>query len=327
MNLSHWPGNTTPDEFRHDLSTGSALRFAKLPLAEREKLAADCVEICNNHVDTDGVCAMFAVARPELAVQHEDKLLAAAEAGDFFRPRDEEAFELDAIITACLDSERSPWIGETRDLSENERHEYDVRELVERLPNLLAGERDGYEALCTPLLEDWRSDCADLKSAALDDLAHLDFAVWTANEDQISTRTNEPTEFFDPGRQALWSTKFADRVLVVGPTSRGTTYRFLISTLSWFDQDGRACLERPSLSELAARLNALEETEPGRDEYAWHFQKNEGASPELWFGKAELPSFPTHASSHLAFSRLEATEVRRHVLDALRATWVFPEES
>ena len=31
LNLSHWPGNTTPKELRHDLSTGSALASVSPP--------------------------------------------------------------------------------------------------------------------------------------------------------------------------------------------------------------------------------------------------------------------------------------------------------
>ena len=49
LNLSHWPGHATPEDFRHDLSTGSALRFAALSDKERERWAAGCTAIQNNH--------------------------------------------------------------------------------------------------------------------------------------------------------------------------------------------------------------------------------------------------------------------------------------
>src|SRR5262245_52723944 len=84
LNLSHWPGNATPKELKHDLSTGIALAFARLPQRERERLAEGCVAIANNHYDTEGVCAVFAVRRPELALPRAEKLLAAGAAGDFF---------------------------------------------------------------------------------------------------------------------------------------------------------------------------------------------------------------------------------------------------
>ena len=323
LNLSHWPGNTTPQELRHDLSTGSALLFAKLSETDKQNYAAGCTEICNNHVDTDGVCAMFAVAEPELALRFEEKLLKAAEAGDFFHPRDEESLVFDAIITACLDSERSPWRGETAALDENARHEFDVRRLVEILPTLLEGNLTDYDAIWKPVVEDWYSDQRDLEAAALDDLAHLDFCVWTS--EVRSSRANAPTEHFDPSRQALNAKRLADRILVVGQVTAGCTFRFIVSTLSWFDQDGRACLPRPELAKLAAELNELEGSDPSSGEFAWHAHSDSGASPELWFGSAGLPSFPTHGGEFLTASKLDPQVVRSKVLAALRATWVFPE--
>ena len=323
LNLSHWPGNTTPDELRHDLSTGSALLFAKLPVEERDRLAEGCTEICNNHVDTDGVLAMFAVARPEIALRFEEQLIQGSTAGDFFFPSDDEAFALDAIVTACLDEKLSPWRAETRDLDENARHEYDVRELVERLPSILDGGLEEYSSLWKQAVSDWHSDERDLESAAHDDLTHLDFSVWTANEGTLSSL--EGSDYFDPSRRALFSTRFADRVLVVGPQTGGTTFRFILSTLSWFDQEGRACLPRPKLEALAKQLNELEGSDPSLTPNAWHAHSDSGASPELWFGTPGLPSFPERASSHLRLSKLDPLLVRAKIIGALRATWVFPD--
>ena len=61
LNLSHWPGNTTPADLEHDLSTGIALRFGRLDESDRAERAAGCVALCNNHFDTDGMCALFAL--------------------------------------------------------------------------------------------------------------------------------------------------------------------------------------------------------------------------------------------------------------------------
>src|SRR5207249_11942466 len=64
LNLSHWPGNATPSELKHDLSTGIALRFARLDEARRNELAAGCVAIANNRFDTGGLCPRVAVRPP-----------------------------------------------------------------------------------------------------------------------------------------------------------------------------------------------------------------------------------------------------------------------
>ena len=64
---------------------------------------------------------------------------------------------------------------------------------------------------------------------------------------------------------------------VVGPQGSGTTYRFLLSTLSWFDLVTREALQRPSLEQLAAGLNELEGTTP-TDPAAWRAQPTDGPS-------------------------------------------------
>ncbi|HZO09437.1 MAG TPA: DUF6687 family protein, partial [Myxococcota bacterium] len=109
LNLSHWPGNATPKELRHDLSTGAALNFGRLAAEARARLAAGCRAIANNHFDTDGACAVFAVRHPELALPREKGLLEAAAAGDFYQVPSEKAFVLDAVITNLADPARSPW--------------------------------------------------------------------------------------------------------------------------------------------------------------------------------------------------------------------------
>ena len=48
LNLSHWPGNTTPPDLRHDLSTGAALAFAALSPEERARRAEGCVAVASS---------------------------------------------------------------------------------------------------------------------------------------------------------------------------------------------------------------------------------------------------------------------------------------
>ena len=330
LNLSHWPGNTTPAELRHDLSTGSALAFARLPAARRAELAQGCVAIANNHYDTDGVCAIFAVRHPDAALAREQALLDAAAAGDLFRFPNERAFAIDAIVGHAADPARSPWGAALRPLSGSARHERAVHELVRVLPELLDGALAPYAALWEPELAACRADQADLAAAQLDDLVHLDFAIWTAAPGRTSSRTlaSGSARSFDPGRHALFGTTQADRVLAIGPASapgRGATYRFAINTTSWFDLVTRRAQPRPNLAALAVRLNELEGTAV-HDELAWRAQPVDSPSPELWFGQRQHPFFAEHCAA-LAPSRLPPVDVRAEVLDALRASWTFPDES
>lgn len=322
--LSHWPGNATPGELKHDLSTGAALAFAKLDPARRADLAAGCVAVANNHVDTDGLCAAFAVLHPERALELEDELLAAAAAGDFFRPRDERAMIVDLLVTAGFDADRSPWSADFAGLDDTARWSLAMHRMLDVLPDWLTGDLARWEPYFAEGLAAWRADRADLAAATHEELVHLDLDVHTAARDVASSRVGATA--FDPGRHALYADTAADRVLVVGPRADGATYRFILNTTSWFDLPDRDDGERPDLEALAARLNDLErEAAPG-DELAatWRAQPVTGAAPELWFGDDGVAQFAEHNGA-LRPSRLAPEVVRREVIEALRAVWVFPD--
>ncbi len=312
LNLSHWPGNTTPQGLRHDLSTGSALAFARLPPAERAKLVRGCTAIANNHFDTDGACAVFAAARPELALAREAALLETAAAGDFYQLPSERAFRLDAVITNLADEERSPWSARFRGLGAAEKHTLLLNEIVGRMPEMLDGDLEAYAELWKPEAEALRADLAALAAADRSEVVHLDLCVWEGARGAA----------FVPGRHALFGSTRADRVLAIGDAEGGRTYRMLLSTLSWFDLVSRKPLPRPDLAALTAYLNELEGTDAAAP-LAWRAQDPESPSPELWFGTDDVEHFAEHSSA-LRPSRLDAAVVRRAMSDALRASWAFP---
>ncbi len=315
LNLSHWPGHATPRELRHDLSTGCALRFAALPGRERERLARGASAIVNNHYDTDGVLAVFATRHPELALPRSRPMLAAAAAGDFYQLPDLDALALDALVTALPDPERSPLARELAGLADRERHERCLHFLLERLPALLDGDLAPFRALWEPALEDARSDLADLARATRAERSELDLTLWQAPRGAASTRSRSQGRF-DPGRHALHGSTRADRVLVTGPGPAGTTYRLVLSTLSWFDLVSEKRRPRPDLEALAARLNELEGTS-ATEALAWRTQPSASPAPELWFGGEALEHFAEHNAA-LAPSRLAENAVRVELERALR---------
>jgi hypothetical protein len=312
LNLSHWPGNATPPALKRDLSTGIALAFTRLARAEQDELARGCTAIANNHYDTDGVCALFALRHPERAQPLEARLLATAAAGDFFALPDERAFQTDLIVEGLADAERSPWRDRFAGLDDRARREWTMREVVARFDEILTGDLERYEDLWRIGLERLRADRTALAAAARDEITHLELCVVTARESG-----------FDPGRHALFGSTEADRILVVGERSSGATYRFVIGTRSWFDLVSQKPLERPDLDALVEQLNALEGTGP-EDEVAWRAQPAESPSPEVWFGSSDHAMFAEHCDA-LEPSRLSPQTVRPIVLDALRAAWTFPD--
>ena len=312
LNLSHWPGNQTPTELRHDLSTGSALSFVELSLEEQQRHSHGCVCICNNHYDTDGTAAAFALLRPEQALARKQELLALARAGDFFEDAGDAAVKLDAAIAGLSDPTRSPLSSELEARSDTERWQLASEHWLEHLPDALDGDLEPYRALWKPSIEKLERDRAELGRFLRDDLVHLDWTVWQA-----------PTALLDadPGRHALLGTQLADRVLVISPTHQhgaGHSYRLILSTLSWFDLVSREALPRPCLETLAAKLNELEGTSPP-DEVCWRHQDASGASPELWFGTPELALFAETAGAALRPSQLAPEKVRAVIADELRA--------
>jgi hypothetical protein len=113
IDLSHWEGNATPTELKADTSTEIALRFAR---------AGGHVALAvNNHYDADGVLAVYALLRSDVAMAHAGLLIAAAEVGDFDEwPADERGLRLEASLRrmAMLKSDEAAYARTVRDLED-----------------------------------------------------------------------------------------------------------------------------------------------------------------------------------------------------------------
>jgi hypothetical protein len=81
LHLSHWSGNRTPSFLKADSSTEIVLNLLRSP--ERTGVVRGVNLVTNNHFDTDGLLSVWASLRGEDAVDLTDRLIAAAEAGDF----------------------------------------------------------------------------------------------------------------------------------------------------------------------------------------------------------------------------------------------------
>jgi hypothetical protein len=94
LELSHWPGNVTPDHLYADTSTEMAL---KLPVDVYPNAV-----VLNNHYDTDGVLSVFACLEPLKAKEYASLLKEGAEAGDFGEWSSDVGIKLDATIGSYL---------------------------------------------------------------------------------------------------------------------------------------------------------------------------------------------------------------------------------
>ncbi len=308
LELSHWPGQRTPRDLAHELSTGIALRFARLDQRERERRADGAALIANHHFDTDGVCALFAVRHPKRALELESPLLAAAAAGDFFEVRDERSLQIDCMLDALVDPERS-WIhNDWAAMSSLERHQFGLAVALEELPRWLSSDLTPWRAAWERPLERWRADIQRVRRAQTSALVHLDWTVYEEREGQASAGA--------PGRRALCTSSGTDRVLWLSSSRQGTQARLLFSTRSWFDFQTRPYFPRPDLARLCAQLDALE-GEGSDAAWAWRAEEAASPAPELWFGAAQHPRFGEHNRA-LGYSTLAPAQIRRAVAEALR---------
>lgn len=103
LELSHWVPNLTPERYKADTSTEICLRFVADAARERGFDLA-----VNNHVDVDGLLALFVLAHPELALVHRQLLVEAAEMGDFLAWGELPAQRLyQALVLQLLDPARA----------------------------------------------------------------------------------------------------------------------------------------------------------------------------------------------------------------------------
>lgn len=267
-NLSHWPGNRTPRQWRADLSTGIAMRFARAPAAERADFLGDVEVVVNDHYDTDGFGALLAVLRPDAAFAREELLLAAAATGDFGCFQTWRGFAIDRIV-AGIAGPASPVCSAFRGTDDpDELSLLRYRWLIEHAESVL-DHPGGYRALYEEELARVTQEIDAGLRGALDvrRFAEFGFAVATSTGPRH--------------RMTLNTLAGAYRVLQVANGSDGPRYRYHDRTESWFELVTFHPLPRRDLRPLAARLAALE---PPRDGASWNADPPDEPIPELYFG-------------------------------------------
>lgn len=253
--LSHWPGNATPPELKHDLSTGILLAWARCSPDERRRLAGDFEIVTNHHYDTDGVLSAFAALRPDEALAREGVLLDAAATGDFGVWRGPEALatELTIMALSSADDPASPLhAAQAAATSSSERWETAYRWLIDELPGLL----DAPDRLAVLWSERHAAVCAEIDALARGvdaEVAHVDEIDLA-----VVTRRAPITKY---GLHELAGDR--SRVLLVMPVGDGWRYRFEYRVESWFDLARPAPPARRSLEPALAALALAEPNEDG----------------------------------------------------------------
>ncbi len=287
LQLSHWPGNATPAQFKHDLSTGICLKFMSSP--ERLGYLARATTVTNTHYDTDGVLSAFTLCHPIEALRHADVLLSAALSGDMTLYTTPEGTKLELTLTALTKHPDSP-VCSTRFTDERERRQAQYDYALELIPRLLE-KPDMHYAWWK---DEHRQIHVDLRAlreeeATLEHFAAMDFTV---------VQTDRPLH-----EMAVNTAAWADRILTIEETESGAhRFELRLLTYSWFEQPTRGNYPRPSWQPLLEALAAKAASPGGK----WAADDLSDPTPRLAF---------VNEAGELAESAADKATVRKLVVE------------
>jgi len=244
--LSHWPGNSTPNVLKRDLSTGITLAWAALSEAERIRLTGRFDQLANNHYDTDGVLSAWTVLQPDKALAAKDLLLRAAATGDFGTWNGPDALAIELIVMGLPDHPASP-LPPTPDLEPELRKARCYAWCFEHLPSLIASplaHAAPWEGRMRDILRD--IDRVEQQDGVIvDKEPALDLAVVLSKHAHTRLGLNH-------------AAGDCHRVLLAQQGVSGTRCRFAYRVESWFELASRVVPPRVPLDDLACTLNERE---------------------------------------------------------------------
>ena len=274
IHFSHWQGNQTPPSVKADTSTEIALNVVAAP--NRDELTQGIELVTNNHFDTDGVLSVWTMLNGERALALREKLIAAAEAGDFCEFSSVDGVRASIIIQGSdspIDKVGSPlaqkWAGE--DFNDEKRN-YEV--VLPKVEHALA-HIDFYESL-------WREPWKRIE-VALDSFAKGESRVEEDLVNKISLVTLAPAIFapagFDPAAHAAPFTAISHHArgnlfVIATPLNDGWAYRIDYPYYSWAETVVRPQIPRRDFRTLVSDLNSAEQGANGR----WELDPNELSS-------------------------------------------------
>jgi len=275
IHFSHWKGNKTPALVKADTSTEIALNLVSAP--DREELTQGIDLVTNNHFDTDGVLSVWTVLTGERALELREKLIAAAEAGDFSELSTQAGVRASIVIQgseSAIDEDLGSPLA--RQLAgepvSDEARAYEL--VLPHVERVLTCTNDYASLWCDP----WNRI-----ASALDSFAKGRSRVDEDTEAKISLVTLAPEIFssagFKPTRHCAPFTAISHHArgqvfLIATPFAGGWAYRIDYPYYSWAETIVRPRIERRDFSSLVAVLNEREANAGG----SWRLDASELAS-------------------------------------------------
>jgi len=274
IHFSHWKGNETPESVKADTSTETVLNVVAAP--NRRELTRSIELVTNNHFDTDGVLSVWTMLAGERALPLRDKLIAAAEAGDFSELSSVDGVRASIVIQGSdspIDKSGSPLAAklEGRPVADEAQAYLLVLPQIEQV----ISRTNEYEEL-------WRDSWQRIETA-LESFAKGESQVAEFADARLSLVTLAPQIFgprgFNPSRDAVPFTAISHHAkgelfLIATPLHDGWAYRLDYPYYSWAETVVRPAIVRRDLSSLLAELNDLEQSSTGK----WRPDSSELAS-------------------------------------------------
>ena len=311
IHFSHWKGNETPASVKADTSTEIALNLAAAP--DREELTQGIDLVTNNHFDTDGVLSVWTMLNGERAQELREKLIAAAEAGDFSELSTPEAVRASIVIQGSespIDEQAGSPLAEqlAGEPVNDDGRAYEL--VLPHVERVLTRTNDYASLWCDP----WNRI-----ATALESFAKGSSLVDEDQEAKLSLVMLAPEIFssagFKPTRHSAPFTAISHHArgevfLIATPLGGGWAYRFDYPYYSWAETIVRPKIERRDFSLLMTRLNEAEPNPVGQ----WKIDNSELASAAKF----------CDANGRLAASGLEpdvvANQLRSVLLESITAT-------
>lgn len=268
--ISHWPGHATPEALRHDLTTGSCLKFVEMTQSAQRDLLGEFSVVTNNHYDGDGILSLYTVLEPEIALQHADLMLRAARSGDFAVWGGPEALALELSIMSDL-AEFMPFTTPPYDSERLGNLSKAYKRVFGRLKDLLKNPfamQSEWETRYQQVVQDIERVEAG-KDIEVTKFPAADLAV-------VEIDVASPITIFGLRHAA----KDLFRILLVHRADSGNRYRFCYRGESWWDVVSAQPHPRKPLEAVTQRLNELEQNQEAR----WWSTPLDWAVPEFGFG-------------------------------------------